>query len=158
MNDVRLPIETIREGEKITKICVEDVYKMINRVQDAMNKAYEESCDILEDVKKKYWPGNQPNTVYEGYLIIGTGTSQPCGGDEFNEETGNDIAFMKAKLNANIKKFNVIKRIHNKFIDALVKFGDELDKISEYIYLDINGVRKFNPEYLDDKYDYEVQE
>lgn len=153
MNDVRLPIETIREGEKITKVCVEDVYKMINRVQDALDKAYNESVEILEDVKKKYWPNNQPNTVYDGYLIIGTGVSQPCGGDIFDEQTGNDIAFMKAKLNANIKKFNIVRRIHNNLINTLVKLGDEMDKISEYIYLDIDGVRQFNPEYLLDKYD-----
>ena len=27
--EVRLPIETSREGNKITKVCVEDVYKIV---------------------------------------------------------------------------------------------------------------------------------
>ena len=51
MNDnVRLPIETTREGDKITKVCVEDVYKIINRIQDAMDKSYNNSIDIIESV------------------------------------------------------------------------------------------------------------
>lgn len=154
MNDVRLPIETTREGDKITKVCVEDVYKMINRIQDAMDKAYNNSIDVIESVNKKYWSNTEPNTYYDGCLIIGTGISQPCGGDEFNEETGNDIAFMKAKLNANIKKYNIVRRIHNEYINALVKFGDEMDKILDYIYKDIDGVREFNPDYMKDKFEY----
>lgn len=160
MNDnVRLPIETTREGDKITKVCVEDVYKMINRVYDSINKAYNESENILESVKKKYWSGVEPNTYYEGYLIVGTGISEPCDNDEFDEQTGMDIAFMKAKLNANIKKYNVVRRIYNNYVDALVKIGNEMDKILTYINLDIDGVREFNPEYLKGKFENnEIQE
>ena len=151
MNDnVRLPIETTREGDKITKVCVEDVYKIINRIQDAMDKSYNNSIDIIESVKKKYWSNVEPNTVYDGYLIVGTGVSQPCDNDKFDEKTGMDIAFMKAKLNANIKKYNFVRKIYNEYIGALVKFGDEMDKILTYINMDIDGVREFNPDYLND--------
>jgi hypothetical protein len=149
MNDVRLPIETIREGDKITKICVEDVYKMVNKVQDAMNKAYNESSEILEEIKKKYWPGNQPNTVYDGYLIVGKGVSQPCAEDTFDATVGNDIAFMKAKLNANFKKYRVLNRILMKYVKAFGPIYDELDKIQDYITKDIDGIRKYNPNYLE---------
>ena len=36
----RLPIETTIEGEKITKVCVEDVHKLLNRIIDPVNDSY----------------------------------------------------------------------------------------------------------------------
>ena len=158
MNDVRLPIETTREGDKITKVCVDDVYKMINRLSEAISKSYNESDEILESVKKKYWSNVEDNTYYDGYLIVGTGVSQPCESDEFDEQTGMDIAFMKSKLNANIKKYNVVRRVYNNYVDALVKIGNEMDKILEYINLDIDGVRNYNPDYMKGKFDPEENE
>lgn len=157
-NEVRLPINTVREGEKITKVCVEDVYKMVNRMYDAMNKAYNNSECILESINKKYWPDNEVNVVYEGYLVEGTGISQPCNDDVFDEETGMNIAFMKAKLNANIKKYNVVRRIYNEYVDALVKIGDEMDRIIEYIDMDIDGVREFNPDFMKGEFNNEETE
>lgn len=158
-NEVRLPIETTRESDKITKVCVEDVYKMINRMYETMDKSYNNSVDVLESIKKKYWTDvPKANTVYDGYLVVGTGISQPCGGDEFDEQTGMDIAFMKAKLNANIKKYNVVRRVYNNYIDAIVKFADEMEKILTYIDMDIDGVRKFNPDYMKGRFEYIPEE
>lgn len=150
MNDVRLPIETNREGDKITKICVEDIYKIIARIENALDKAYEDSSEILEDVKNRnYWTDNpEPNTVWEGCLIVGTGVSQPCHEDLFNEKVGNDIAFMKAKLNANIKKHNILCRIWNNLSIALDRIDEDLEKVDNYIELDLNGIRNYNPDYL----------
>ena len=145
MCNVRMPIETIREGNKITKVCVEDVYKMINRVQDAMNKAHDNSVDIIDSIHKDV-------NGYEGELIIGTGISQPCMTDAFDEEIGMNIAFMKAKLNANLKKRNILYRIYNQYINVLDAIDNEIEKIEEYIDLDLDGIRKHNPEYLIDKY------
>ena len=162
MNNVRMPIETNREGTKITKVCVEDVYKMINRVQDAMNKAYNNSVDIIDSIHKDYKCAD--GTVASGELIIGTGISQPCLTDAFDEEIGNNIAFMKAKLNANIKKHNFLCRIYNEFGDLCYKMDEEFDKIDKNIIRDLVGLRNFNPEYLtgiEDKLGlpaYEVQE
>lgn len=143
MNDVRLPIKTTREGNKITKQCVEDVYKMINRIIEPMDKAYNNSVDIIDSVHKQV-------DDYEGELIVGTGVSQPCMTDAFDEEIGNNIAFMKAKLNANIKKRNVLIKIwneYNKFMDSLEK---DICKIDDFIKLDLEGIRKHNPDYLTD--------
>ena len=145
MDNVRMPIETTRDGNKITKVCVEDVYKMINRVQEAMNKAYNNSVDILDSIHKEV-------NGYEGELIIGTGVSQPCLTDAFDEEIGNNIAFMKAKLNANMKKRNLLYRVYNQYISVLEAIDVELEKIDEYIDLDLEGVRNHNPEYLIDKF------
>lgn len=145
MDNVRMPIETTRDGNKITKVCVEDVYKMINRVQDAMNKAHDNSVDIIDSIHKDV-------NGYEGELIIGTGVSQPCLTDAFDEEIGNNIAFMKAKLNANMKKRNLLYRVYNQYISVLEAIDVELEKIDEYIDLDLEGVRKHNPEYLIDKF------
>ena len=144
MCEVRLPIVTTREGNKITKVCVEDVYKMINRIQDAMNKAYENSVDIIDSIHKEV-------NGYEGELIIGTGVSQPCMTDAFDEEIGMNIAFMKAKLNANTKKLNILCRIYNQYLDVLEALDKEIDKVESYIEFDLEGIRKHNPDYLTDK-------
>lgn len=141
MDDVRLPIQTIREGEKITKICVEDVYKILNRLVDSMNRNYEKSMDIVDSVYKDY-------EDYEGELIVGTGISQPCSGDQFNELIGNEIAFRKAKLNANLKKRNLLIRIFRQWLKVIDQFNEELDKVDAFIIKDLEGIRKYNPEYL----------
>lgn len=141
MSNVRMPIETTREGNKITKVCVEDVYKIINRVLATMDKAYNKSTDIVDTVWKEYGD-------YEGQLIIGTGVSQPCLTDAFDEEIGNNIAFMKAKLNANIKKHNLLVRIFNAWGDAMDSIDEEISKVDDYIKMDLDGIRRHNPEYL----------
>lgn len=141
MNDVRLPIKTVREGDKITKICVEDVYKILNRVQDAIENQYNESMDILDSVFKEY-------DDYSGELIIGTGVSQPCEDDVFDEEIGNKIAFMKAKLNANLKKFKLLIKIEKSVIKTLDCMDEDIAKILQYIKKDLEGIREFNPDYL----------
>ena len=52
MNEnVRMPIETTREGNKITKKCVEDVYKIVNRVIEGMDKAHNNSVDIIDSLE-----------------------------------------------------------------------------------------------------------
>ena len=145
MDNVRMPIETTREGNKITKVCVEDVYKMVNRVIEAMDKAYNNSVEILDSIHKEV-------NGYEGELIIGTGISQPCLTDAFDEEIGTNIAFMKAKLNANLKKRNLLYRIYNKYVDVLDSLDTEIEKVENYINMDLEGIRRHNPEYLIDKY------
>ena len=50
-NRIEYPIQTIREGNKITKICVEDFYKMLNRICDEDirgNEEFEEIWDSLD--------------------------------------------------------------------------------------------------------------
>lgn len=140
-----MPIETTREGNAITKICVEDVDKIINRVRVTLNQSYSSILNIIHSIQKDYKGVN-------GKFIIGTGTSQPCLTDAFDEEIGNNIAFMKAKLNANIKKRNILRRIYKELIKVEESLETEMSKIDEYINLDIDGIRKHNPEYLIDKF------
>ena len=147
MKDVRLPIETIREGNKITKVCVEDVYKMINRVQEGMNRAYNNTVDVMDSLHKEV---ESEGDIIEGELIIGTGISQPCLKDAFDEEIGNNIAFMKAKLNANIKKHNFLMKALKQWLGIIHTFDDEFIRVENKITMDLNGIRKHNPEYLKD--------
>ena len=142
-NVVRMPIETYRKGDKITKICVEDINKMVERIGDAVNKAKMKS-DIILDESFKQRRGEL------GYFIIGTGRSTPCMTDAFDEEIGNSIAFMKAKLNANIKKHNLLCRVYNEFVKCLDTIDEDLSKIDEYIVRDLEGIRMYNPNYLSD--------
>ncbi len=150
--EVRLPIETTREGNKITKVCVEDVYRLLNRVQESLIKGYNDSIDIIDSVHKEV-------NGYEGELIVGTGISQPCLTDAFDEEIGNNIAFMKAKLNANIKKSNILYKLLSQQTKVLEILENEIIKIEQLIDMDVEGVRKYNPDYLIDKFPvYESEE
>ena len=143
------PIQTIKEGNKITKICVEDYYKMINRIADAEDRSAEKWNEIWESM------GEDDTCV-----IIGTGISQPCLTDAFDEEIGNNIAFMKAKLNANMKKRNVLRKLWEAAMITIDAIDEEWNKIDNMIAFDLNGLRKYNTEYLNhlDEFGYEIQE
>ena len=82
MTNVKLPITTVREGNKITKICVEDVYKMLNRIIEKQNV----TADLLESLHKTV--ETKDGQYVPGEFIIGTGISQPCLTDAFDEEIG----------------------------------------------------------------------
>lgn len=141
MSDVRMPIETVREGNKITKTCVEDIYKIANRVIEAMDKAYNNSVDIIDSLQ---------NDEYgeDSAVVFGRGISQPCLTDAFDEEIGNNIAFMKMKLNANIKTHNFLVKVFNQWMNALTEINKDICKVDEKILMDLDGVRKHNPNYL----------
>ena len=140
MDNVRIPIETIVDGNKITKVCVEDIYKMLNKVIIPLDKA-RDLCD---------WEDKEYGDAY-GSLVIGRGSSQPCMTDAFDEEIGNNIAFMKAKLNANIKKRRLLERVYNCIVGELLPvLDDELDETEELIKMDLCGIRKHNSDYLSD--------
>ena len=141
-NEVRFPIETKCEGNKITKVCVEDVYKMLNRIIEKQNV----TADLLESLHKTV--ETTDGALVPGEFIVGTGISQPCLTDAFDEEIGSNIAFMKAKLNANLKKYRFLTKVWNSLIKTLYAVDDEFDRVSEMILMDLNGVRKHNPEYL----------
>ena len=57
---------------------------------------------------------------------------------------------MKAKLNANIKKWNFFVKLWNNNLKLANTIDAELRKISENITRDLEGVREYNPEYLED--------
>ena len=143
---LRMPIETNYRGEEITKVCVEDIHKILNRVGSAINRHNKNAKDILKSVRKRYVSAYQDS---EGYLIIGRGVSKPCNGDEFNEQTGNNIAFMKAKLNANIKKHNMLVKVYNEFITLCNDIDEDITNVDDYIMSDLENLREFNPSYLE---------
>ena len=143
---LKMPIETAYNGEEITKVCVENIYKMLNRVNAAVAKANRNSKKIIKSVHKRYTSAYQDS---EGSLIIGRGVSKPCNGDVYNERLGNNIAFMKAKLNANIKKHNVLVRVYNEYIKLLDTIDEDVQKIDEKIMMDLDSLREYNPEYLE---------
>jgi hypothetical protein len=148
MDNVRLPIRTSREGNKITKVCVEDIYKMINRIGAAEERSAKEWNEIWESLDKDV--EDVDGNVVNGCLVIGTGVSQPNIKDAFDETVGNNIAFMKAKLNANFKKRSLLISTYNKYIDVLNSIDEELEKIEALILMDLDNLREYNPEYLKD--------
>ena len=157
-NRVGFPIQTNRDGNKITKVCVEDFYKMINRISDAENRSAEKWNEIYDSLEKTIT--NSKGEELTGCLVIGTGISQPNIKDAFDEQIGNNIAFMKAKLNANMKKRNILFKFWNAVMITVDAINDEIAKIDDLIGLDLYNLRKHNPEYLNylDDYGYEIQE
>ena len=159
MNDVRIPIETVRDGNKITKVCVEDFYKMINRIGDAEERSSEKWNEIWESLDKQII--NKDGDTIEGCLVVGTGTSCPNIQDSFDEEIGNNIAFIKAKLNANMKKRNVLFKLWNSVMITIDAIDEEINKVDNLIAYDLHNMRSnYNPGYLPklDGYGYEIQE
>lgn len=153
-NRIEYPIQTKREGNKITKICVEDIYKIINRIGAAEERSSEEWNKIMDEIEKEV--PNARGEIGKGCLVIGTGVSQPNIKDAFDEEIGNTIAFMKAKLNANMKKRNILFRLHNAAFITLDAIDSEIAKIDGKIALDLANLREHNPDYLNklDEYGY----
>lgn len=147
MNDrVMLPIEVSREGDQITKVCVEDIYKLQNRIIATVDKAYNNIQDIINSINKSYLTANED--VVSGELIVGTGKSQPCGGDVFDEAIGNEIAFRKAKLSANIKKLRYLHRILNELAKAELKvYNEEIEPLTKYCMQDTAEIQKYNPDF-----------
>ena len=146
MNDVRTPITTVRDGNKITKTCVEDIYKMINRIGAAEDRSAEKWNEIWNSL-------GEDDTC----TVIGTGISQPCLTDAFDEEIGNNVAFIKAKLNANFKKRNILRRFWNAAMITIDAIEDEMYKIDNLIAFDLDNMRlNYNSDYLNhlDEYGY----
>lgn len=142
-NEVKLPIETIKDGNKTTKICVEDVYKLLNRIGDSLEKNYQESRKIIDSIHKTY-------KGFEGELIIGKGVSQPCIKDAYDEEIGSNIAFMKAKLNANLKKARIIEKLSKSLENYIHVLGKEYNELLDNIIRDVKGIRLYNPDFRQD--------
>lgn len=143
---IEYPIQTVREGNKITKICVEDCYKMLKDFDEVLLKHYNNCVDISDGVIKEV--PNADGRIGEGCLIIGRGVSQPCLTDAFDEEIGNNIAFMKAKINANMKKRNILIRLWKEIGKVMDNLDEKIFKLEDLIDMDVIGIRKYNPEYL----------
>ena len=147
-----LPIKTIKDGNVTTKVCIEDIYKMINRIQEPMDQAYKKFNEIVDSYHKEI-------DGVEGFLIMGKGTSKPCLLDAYDEEIGNNIAFMKAKLNANLKKTRLLDKLFNEMVKVFGALYDEHLRLDHYIQMDLRGIRNHNPEYLIEEFpEYETFE
>ena len=131
------PIKTVCKGDKITKVAAENISRLLRRVDNDMIRHYGNVRRILWDFECK-----KKNTIY------GIGRSKPCLSDVFDEKIGNNIAFMKAKLNANIKKRNLLVRIYNEYVHIIDNIDFELESIDDYIKMDLESLRTYNKDYL----------
>ena len=144
MNDeVKLPIETYREGNQITKVCVEDVHRMVNRIQEGMNRTFNKTVDVMDSLEDLEYGKDSA-------VIMGKGISQPCLTDAFDEEIGSNIAFMKMKLNINIKKHKFLSRALKAWLSMIPVFEEEFMRVEPKIHMDLEGIRRHNPNYLMD--------
>lgn len=155
-NRIEYPIQTIREGNKITKICVEDFYKMLNRICDEDIRGNEEFEEIWDSLDVEVL--NRDGEKGIGCLVVGKGISQPNIQDAFDEEIGNNIAFMKAKLNANMKKRNILFKLWKAKSIVVNAIEREIYNLDSKIAFDLDGLREYNPDYLNnlDEYGYKI--
>ena len=58
-----------------------------------------------------------------------------------------NLAFIKSKLNANIKKYRFLLRAQSNAEKVFEAISKELDRVYDLIEMDLEGVRKHNPEF-----------
>ena len=135
-------IKTVRNGNNIAKICIEDITKLVDKIESPIRNARHKVEEILDE----YYPDTLD---YETNFprVKGVGVAKLMDGDTFDEEIGNDIAFRKAKLSANIKKLHLIEKAMNLYGKALDQISEEGDRLTQYIINDIEALRKYNPEF-----------
>lgn len=127
-------LETFKDGEITTKIVVENFDKSLKKITDAVNGS-------LLSIYREILPSYRNS---EGKIdIIGKGVSRPCKEDVYNEKLGEEIAFKKAKLNANCKKMRILRRIQKELIKSYEVLGKEMDKLDDYITSDLNNLVKY---------------
>jgi hypothetical protein len=56
------------------------------------------------------------------------------------------------KFNVNNKKYNLLRRVYNEYVDLNNLLEKEMNKILFYIDFDLDGIREYNPDYLKDYY------
>lgn len=135
-------IKTVRNGNNIAKICIEDITKLMDKVESPFKSARYKVEEILDEYYPNTWDDETDIPI-----VKGVGVAKLMEGDIFDEEIGNDIAFRKAKLSANIKKLHLIEKVMNLYGKALDQISEEGDRLAQYIINDVEALRKYNPEF-----------
>lgn len=139
------PIKTIKHDDSITKVVIEDFSKTLSRIlkeQQDYTKKLEELINSFQNEVR-----NENGDLVEGTFIIGSGTAKPAPEDVFDEEIGNEIAFRKAKLFANLKKIRKLFRIISLRKTSEEYLNEQLRKLRAFVMKDEEALRKYNPEF-----------
>lgn len=136
-----IPTNTEIKGTKTTKTIVEDYYKNLNRLQEALCKCFNDSNEILDSLHKSYQ--DQNGVIWEGELIISKASSTPREGDEYSEHLGHEIAFRKCKLKANLKKKRVVEKLINSVSHLFNSYLEELRELNKYIDMDSSVLTEY---------------
>lgn len=127
------PIKTIKHGDVTAKVCVEDISKLLRKINEIETDHYYDFTNVNGD--------------YANRTIKGVGLSRPSDNDKYDDEIGNEIAFRKAKLYCNLKKIRLIEKVMNTYITSLNKLQNELDRYATYIGKDVAALKEYNPEF-----------
>lgn len=117
--------------------------KTIVVVKDDWSKLYAQMEDILNFTQRKLNKYLDNMNLY----VEGKGISSPCGEDVYDENIGKQIAFKKAKLSANMKKFRKIHHVYRIMNDCTTKLGLLLMKINSFIEKDIEYIQNYNKDF-----------
>ena len=132
------PIKTYTSGKTTIKICTEDIHKLINGIAGACYKAAGEIFEKLESYKAENGD----------YIVESIGIATPTQDDQFDQNIGNEIAFRKVKLSANLKKARLLIKCIKSLEQAVQVCKDKLDKVTEYIKKDTEALRTYNDEFI----------
>lgn len=128
----------------IKKVITDDISKLADKVVGAYFEGYNKIAHEF-----LYYLDPEDGHV----KITGKGCSEVCRNDVFNAEIGNEIAFRKAKLYTNIKKYNLLHNVWSNLMKTVDVIMEEQQKLEKYIAQDILAIRKYNSDYWSDKYD-----
>ena len=130
------PIKTFVKDNTVVKVCVEDAHRLINAVHLIAKDAYSKTLDLV---------GGFYSDKYDGYYIETKGKAV-CGNDDnFDEEIGNEIAFRKMKIAANIRKVHLIRGAIRVLESQIKQLYVLLDKFERFIEKDSEALKAHNP-------------
>lgn len=127
------PIKTIKHGDIIAKVCVENISKILRKIEEIEDDHYDDLTNVCDDYKNR--------------IVKGVGLSRPTDNDKYDEEIGNEIAFRKAKLYCNLKKIRLIEKVMKTYMTSLDKLQNELDRYATYVNKDVAALKEYNPEF-----------
>ena len=132
------PIKTFIGNDTVVKVCTEDVSKVRKNVLNVL----ERTCENIVEKFDRWYSDSK-----EGFYLDSKGKATCDGNDEFDLETGEEIAFRKVKLVATIKKYKMLEQTIRQFEKAIDELEEIQSRYAIYIHNDVKALRKFNPEY-----------
>lgn len=125
-------IKLFKKGTKTIVVVHDEWTKLYNQTEMIISRSFHKIDKYLRHTEE---------------IIEGRGISQPCGEDVYDENIGKQIAFKKAKLHANMKKFNRIYNVYKILTKTSEKIVELLIKLNTLIEKDIDYIKQYNKDF-----------
>lgn len=122
-------IKTFKENNTITKVRIENASDLFSFMYSSLGSVY----SFLNK---------------EDQVIVTLGKSTPRNGDEFNEKSGNIIAFRKARIKANKKKIDLLIKFRKFLLELIRNTNEKTLKLQKFVDKDVRYIKEnFNSDF-----------